>query len=143
MNWNNTPNNQRLHLWKTLRAEIDNHPLDEQMEMVSKFFADMPFATRTLDYYTPVDWPTPWEILFHGSFCTSSISLLMFYTFELVHTNHVVELYLVEDDSIYLLPVIDKNFVLNYELGTVNKYSDIQDNFKVLQIYREEIKTLR
>ena len=143
MNWNNIPNNERLHLWKKFRTDLVGLDLDKQMAAVAEFFARVPYAARTLDYYTPSEWPTPWEILFHGSFCTSSISLLMFYTFELSHTDHLVELYLVEDDSIYLIPVIDKKFVLNYELGTVNNYSEVEEDFTVLQIYRTEIKTLR
>ena len=143
MSWNNIPNNERLHLWKKLREDISVLPIEDQMTMVAKFFADMPFGSRTIDYYTPADWPTPWEILFHGTFCTSSISILMFYTFELLHTSHQINLYLVEDNDVYLLPVIDNKFVLNYELGTVNNYSNIQDNFKVLQIFHDEIKMLR
>lgn len=143
MSWNNIPNNERLHLWKKLREDISVLPIEHQMTMVAKFFADMPFGSRTIDYYTPADWPTPWEILFHGTFCTSSISILMFYTFELLHTSHQINLYLVKDNDVYLLPVIDNKFVLNYELGTVNNYSNIQDNFKVLQIFHDEIKMLR
>lgn len=143
MNWNNIPNNERLHLWKTLRYDINDKPLEIQMKMVAEFFSKMPFGARTIDYYSPESWPTPWEILFHGSFCVSSISLMMFYTFELLHTTHLIELYLVEDEDVYLLPVIDKKFILNYELGTVNNYSDIQEEFNILQIYREEIKTLK
>lgn len=143
MSWNNIPNNERLHLWKKLREDISVLPIDHQMTMVAKFFADMPFGSRTIDYYTPADWPTPWEILFYGTFCTSSISILMFYTFELLHTDHQINLYLVEDNDVYLLPVIDNKFVLNYELGTVNNYSNIEDNFKVLQIFHDEIKMLR
>lgn len=142
MNWNNIPNNERLQLWKTLRSEINGCSLEDKTSKVANFFAEMPFANRTLDYYTPDSWPTPWEILFHGTFCISSISLLIFYTFKLIDNKNTIELYLVEDESIYLLPVIDKKFVLNYELGMVNNYSDIKDNFKVLQIYREEIKQI-
>lgn len=143
MSWNNTPNDERLRLWKKLRSDINGQQLDQQLTLVSAFFANMPFGARSIDYYTPADWPTPWEILYRGTFCTSSISLMMFHTFELLHENHVIELYLVEDESIYLLPVIDNNFVLNYELGSVNNYSDVNNNFKVLQVYRDEIRRLR
>ena len=68
----------------------------------------------------------------------------MFYTLELLHTLPKVELYLVEDDDgIYLLPIIDDQFVLNFELGAVNNYSEIQDEFKVLQKYTtEQIKNI-
>jgi hypothetical protein len=86
-----------------------------------------------------MEWPTPWEILFHGSFCTSSISLLMFHTLILLNTQCTIELYLVEDtEGIYLLPVIDNQFVLNFELSAVNNYSEIKDKFKILDKYRKE-----
>ena len=66
------------------------------------------------------------------------------HTLTLLNTPPIVELYLVEDDDgIYLLPIIDNQFVLNYELGTVNNYSEIQDEFKVLQKYnKEQIKNI-
>lgn len=144
MIWNTIPNEERLHLWKKLRDDIKELSLINQVDEIAKFCSKMPFGSRTLDYYSPEDWPTPWEILFHGSFCTSSISLLMFYTLTLLNTPPTVELYLVEDDDgIYLLPIINSQFVLNYELGTVNNYSEIQDEFKVLQKYnKEQIKNI-
>jgi len=144
MIWNTIPNEERLHLWKKLRDDIKELSLINQVDEIAKFCSKMPFGSRTLDYYSPEDWPTPWEILFHGSFCTSSISLLMLYTLELLHTLPKVELYLVEDDDgIYLLPIIDDQFVLNFELGAVNNYSEIQDEFKVLQKYTtEQIKNI-
>ena len=144
MIWNTIPNEERLHLWKKLRDDIKELSLINQVDEIVKFCSKMPFGSRTLDYYSPEDWPTPWEILFHGSFCTSSISLLMFYTLTLLNTPPTVELYLVEDDDgIYLLPIINNQFVLNYELGTVNNYSEIQDEFKVLQKYnKEQIKNI-
>lgn len=144
MSWNTIPNDERLHLWKKLRDDVRLLPLTEQMAEIARFCSKMPFGSRTLDYYSPEDWPTPWEILFHGSFCTSSISLLMFYTLILQNPSPDVELHLVEDtDGLYLLPIINDQFVLNYELAAVNNYSEIQDNFKVLQKYtREEIKNI-
>ena len=144
MIWNTIPNEERLHLWKKLREDIHSLPLDNQLTEISKFCSKIPFGSRTLDYYSPQEWPTPWEILFHGSFCTSSISLLMFYTLSLITPSPKLELYLVEDDDgLYLLPIIENQYVLNFELGSVNNYSEIQENFKVLQKYsKEEIKNI-
>jgi hypothetical protein len=144
MIWNTIPNDERLHLWKILRNEIKDLPLDEQMEKVAKFCSTIPFGSRTLDYYDPTNWPTPWEILFHGSFCTSSISLLMFYTFVLLPTFTTIELMLVRDeDGIYLLPLIDNHYILNHHLGQISKYPEVKDNFTVIQKYtREQVKTI-
>lgn len=142
MFWNTIPAEERLRFWKNMRDSIKDEALDKQLQEIAKFCSYMPFGSRTMDYYSPPDWPTPWEILFHGSFCTSSISLLMFYTMILLPTTIDIELLLVEDDSdVYLLPLIDNQFIMNYELGQVSKHSDIKDNFKVLKKYaRNDVK---
>lgn len=139
MIWNTIPDEERLLLWKNLRDEITNSQIDTQLTRIAEFCAYMPIGSRTIDYYSPKDWPTPWEILFHGSFCTSSISLLIFYTLILLPTKVDIELILVEDDrDVYLLPLIDNQFVLNYHLGQVSKHSDIKDNLKVLKKYARD-----
>lgn len=59
--------------------------------------------------------------------------------------NMDIELYLVEDDrGIYLLPVIANQYVLNYELGAVNNYPEVEPDIKVLQKYtKEQIKQIK
>jgi len=143
MIWNNIPGNERLRLWKKLRDDSKELPLEEKLSEVAKFCASMPYGSRSLDYYTPSSWPTPWEILFYGTFCTSSISLLMYYTLVML-IDDAIDLYLVEDqEAIYLLPVVNNHFVLNYHLGQVSIYSEIQNDLKVLQKYtKSEIKTI-
>lgn len=145
MIWNAIPDEEKLRLWKKLREDIANLNLEGQLNSVAEFFFKVPYGARTLDYYSPQDWPTPWEILFHGSFCTSSISLLMYHTLVMATGIDDVELFLIEDDDgVYLMPVIDNQFVLNYELGKVNRYSDVKDSFKVLQKYsKEQVKTIK
>lgn len=144
MIWNTIPNDERLILWKKLRGDIKDLPLEDQLKEIASFCKSIPFGSRVLDYYSPAEWPTPWEILFHSMFCTSSISLLMFYTLILTPGEKKVELFLVEDDTgVFLLPIIDDHFVLNYELGQISKLSDIQNDFKVLKHYaRPDIKTI-
>lgn len=144
MIWNTIPNEERLRLWKNLRDGLIGQSVEDQLANVAKFCSTIPFGTRTLDYYNPMTWPTPWEILFYGSFCTSSISLLMFYTLILIPTLSEVELVLVDDaGDIFLLPFIDNQFVLNYELGKVNRCSEIQDSFRIISRYpKEKIKNI-
>lgn len=143
MLWNTIPNEERLRLWKNLRSDIKEGSVEFQLTNIAKFCSYMPIGHRSIDYYTPADWPTPWEILFHGSFCTSSISLLIFYTLALLPITLDIQLWLVEDDEVYLLPVIDNQFILNYELGQVSNIPEIQNNFKVLKKYlRDEIKII-
>jgi hypothetical protein len=143
MIWNTIPNDQRLSLWKNLRNNISNLTVETQIIEIAKFYAGMPYGARTIDYYTPDSWPTPWEILFYGEFCTSSISLLIYYTATL--SKIPAELHLVEDhDGIYLLPVLCSQYILNYELGMVNTCSEVSNNFKLLKVYtNDQIKEIQ
>ncbi len=145
MIWNGLTDEERLRLWKELRGSLAGADLPVQLNSIAQFCAKMPFGSRTLDYYTPEDWPTPWEILYHGTFCTSSISLLIFYTITFLSPETKVDLYLVEDsDDIFLLPIIDDQFVLNYELGVVSKYQDVKDSFKIRQVFPQgRVKTIK
>jgi hypothetical protein len=145
MSWNNIPDDERLHLWKNLRKDISGLTLNEQMDAVSKFFSTIPYGSRSIDYYTPSEWPTPWEIIFHGKLCKSSISLLIFHTFSLLHTENIIELQLIDDgEDEYLLPIIDNQFVLNYELGKVNKCQDIATEIQILNTYtQQDIKIIK
>ena len=138
MHWNTIPDDERIRLWKKLREDIKDISIDLQLEQVAKFCSTMPFSSRTIDYYSSENWPTPWEILFHGTFCTSSISLLIFYTLTLLPNKENIELFLVEDkEDIYLLPVVNNHYVLNYYLGEISIYSEVEHNFKVLKQYSQ------
>lgn len=139
MSWNNIPDNERISLWKKLRSDIASLDFSEQLTIVAKFFATLPYGTRTIDYYSPTDWPTPWEIIFHGTLCKSSISLLIFYTFSLLQSNHSLELFLINDgEDEYLIPVVDNQFVLNYQLGVVSSYQEVKEEFTVKQKFTEQ-----
>jgi len=118
--------------------------LEEQVGKVAEFCSSMPIGARSLDYFNPESWPTPWEILYHSSFCTSSISLLIFYTLVIVNPDINIEMWLVKDNSgDYLLPVINDQFVLNYQHGTVSKCQDIQEYFVTMQKYsKSQIKSI-
>ena len=131
-------------MWKKLRDEIRDLNIDEQLVKIAEFCSSMPIGARTIDYYSPMDWPSPWEILYYNSFCTNSISLLIFYTLILLPNDKTVELLLVEDPvGIYLLPLVNNQFVLNYHLRQVSKYSDINKDFKVLRKYsQDEVKKI-
>lgn len=145
MIWNTIPNEEKLILWKKLRTDIQDLNLTEKLEEIAKFCFKIPYGSRTIDYYTPSDWPSPWEILFYGSFCTSSISLLMYYTLILTTHDVNIELWLVEDqDGMFLLPIIENQFVLNYELGKISKIADIKEFITVKQVYtQDQIKNIR
>jgi hypothetical protein len=145
ISWNLISNDEKLSLWKNLRNSIGAFTYLSQLPVIATFFANVPFGSRSIDYYTPSTWPTPWEILFYSTFCTSSISLLIFYTLTLTFKDVNIEIYLVEDDTgVYLLPIVDNKFILNYELGQISIYQAIQEKIKVLKVYSiSDIKSIK
>lgn len=145
MIWNTIHEGERLRLWKNLRNDLKSLSFEQQVAEVAKFCSTIPVSSRTLDYYDPENWPTPWEILFYGSFCKSSVSLLMYYTLMISdNSEHNIELWLVKDNNgDYLLPVINDHFVLNYEKGMVSKHPEICDYFIVMQKFsKNQIKPI-
>lgn len=144
MNWNSIPGEECPHLWKKLRLEMKEMTLHEQLDSLSKFCATMPYGARSIDYYNPLSWPTPWEIFFHKSFCKNSVSLIIFYTLLMLNPDENIELWLVKDnESDYLLPIVNNQFILNYKKGVVSNYPDICDYFIIMQKFpQEQIKKI-
>lgn len=126
---------ERLHLWLTFRNSIKRLDRDTQLEKVAEFFSRTPISSRTMDFYTPSEWMTPWEILHDGRYCESAISLLIYYTLKLIGMDKV-ELWLVDDQyDRLLLPIIDNQYILNYELGKISK---LHSQIKIVDKYTQE-----
>ena len=136
INWHMLSKNDKLEEWKNLRESIVENSPNDQLQAIVEFFSTVPFGASTIDCYNPKSWPSPWEIIFYGSFCKSSISLLIFYTLKLLSVKSNIELHLIDDDGeIYLLPVIDNTFVLNYEHNKISSYSTVSNRFQTLLKY--------
>jgi len=133
--WNNSTPEERIEKWRNFRESLDGLPETELLNNVAEFFATVPIGARCIDYYTPESWPNPWELLYHKLFCTNSISLLIYHTLGVILGKDRVEIMLVEtEDDRFLLPIVDKKHIFNYELGKVNNIADykninIIDNF--------------
>lgn len=140
--WNNSTAEERIELWRNLRADVSVLEEKEQLNSIAEFFASVPIGSRCIDFYTPDSWPTPWELLYHKLFCTSSISLLIYHTLVLTLDEDRVEIILVDSgDDLFLAPLVDKKYIFNIELGKVNNITDypsikIIDDFKDQEIHQ-------
>jgi hypothetical protein len=141
--WNNSDPEERIAYWRAFREEIQDLPLEEQLNKVAEFFANLPIGSRSIDYYTPKSWPTPWEILHYRLFCENAASLLMYHTLTLLLKDSKVEIILIEDDrNRYLVPIIDNKYILNIIPGQISKIHDV--TFKVIDRFEDEsIPTIR
>lgn len=126
--WNNSTPEERIIKWGDFRKSIQQMPEREMLNSVAEFFATVPIGARCVDYYTPASWPTPWELLYHKLFCSSSISLLIYHTLCVAIGNERVQIILVDTkDDRFLMPIVDKKYIYNYELGKVNTIEDHPD----------------
>lgn len=143
IHWNNLSATERTDLWRQEREELKQQNYIDRLHSLSIFFSHVPFGSRTIDYYTPSDWLTPWEILHYGTFCRSSISLLMYHTLTIVEPEINIKLCLIDDkEDIFLVPVVDDTFVLNYIPGEVIKTKKLKKSVQIKQTFhKEQIKT--
>ena len=147
MDWNSIRPEERIHLWKNFRYTLTDLPLEQQLSEIAAFCAKMPIGSRTIDYYSPDDWPTPWEILYNGMWCTSSISLFIFYTLELLpeFRNKNLELLLIDDKTDrYLVVTVDSHFLLNFNAGLVSTLHDTIGDFRIMERHsKDTIKKIK
>lgn len=126
---------ERTSVWREFRTGLNGLTTDEQILAVAKFFSTAPFGARTLDFYTPATWPTPWEILYHSTYCRNSISLLIYYSLKLIpRFDRNVDLWLIDDgEDRFIVPVLDGQYILNYELGAISTLPDIAHDLTVIE----------
>lgn len=135
--WNNSSAEERIQKWREFRDSLADLPEDELLNSIAMFFASVPIGTRCIDYYTPEAWPTPWELLYHKLFCSSTISLLIYHTLCLMLDDARVEIILVDtDNDRMLLPIVDKKYIFNFELGKVNNIAN-HTNIKIIDDFAD------
>ena len=141
--WNSGTDQAILAHWRQLRTDICDAEIEQKISAVTAFIAAIPYGTRTLDYYSPDTWPTPWEILSYRQFCASSISLLAYHTLDMVSTAEL-SLALIDDgDDVFLVPVVG-NAVLNYYPGETVPIGELPETTKTLHRYAHaDIKPVR
>ncbi len=77
-----TSSQQRISIWRDYK---DSRP---SLQNVLQYIDCIETKTRCFDYYTPSEWPTPWEILDESLFCMSGKAILLYHT--LAHLDYIV-----------------------------------------------------
>lgn len=65
---------ERLSVWRRFRQEF---PKTGTAEDVVKAFSTIKLERRSIDYYTPESWPSPFEIVNEGLLCQSGLTLIV------------------------------------------------------------------
>ena len=136
--WNSSSAEERIEKWREFRESLQGQSDEELLNNVAQFFASVPIGSRCIDYYTPVSWPNPWELLYHKLYCTSSISLLIYHTLCVALDKDRVQIVLADTGTDrMLLPIVDKKYIFNFELGQVNKTKD-HPNIKIVDDFADQ-----
>lgn len=143
IHWNNLSASEKTDLWRQERENLKMQSYIDRLHSLSIFFSQVPYGSRTIDFYTPDSWLTPWEILHYTTFCKSSISLLMFHTLTIVDPDINIELCIIDDmEDIYLVPIVDCTYVLNYIPGKVSQVEEIKKQVQFKETFhKNEITT--
>ena len=80
---------ERLQAWRKFRKTF---PEDGNETLVIKEFATVKVLSRYIDYYTPRNWPGVFDIVSHGYFCQTGLTLVMTATLHnlvFINTNNL------------------------------------------------------
>lgn len=127
---------KKIDQWKRTR---DNIVVNGVNDYSLSFFRNFNTSSRIIDYYTPQNWPSPWEILEFTVLCKSCLTILMYYTFKLSNINGNYEILLIDDtEDCYLILIIDDN-VYNYR--NIKSSTSVLTDVKIIQRFSDfEIK---
>lgn len=130
---------QRLVDWQTFRDSLTAMSIEDQLRSVAEYWSQVPLNTWFLDESQPNDWPTPWEIIYGGDYCPTTVSYMMRETLHLsdpdVWSLDRFELMLIRDkeqEIVQVILVIDGQWVLNYEHAVVIEWDDIYAHVDIL-----------
>ena len=134
------PAPERMAAWREFRKSIQNLSEQEQLEAVAKWGAQMPTCNFIIDPDDPKSWPSPWELINDGDFCTSAVAYLMEQTLiilgwdvdrlKLTYVRDVVR----HDQMMVLL--VDDKWALNYQYGNVFNFDNVRSDCAYLATYR-------
>lgn len=142
-----------IKAWREFRESLQNFENDFNiLEKVVDWFATLPESRPYMYWNDPEQWLTPWELIHDGYICRSGKAFLMEQTLYLSDEDYWsdrIELWWINDtehNDLYLTLVVDNQWVLNYNLGRVEKLSDIADKIVVCDKFKptenKHIKTI-
>ncbi len=130
---------ERLQDWRKFRETLT----EDDLIRIIDWWSLLPFTTRSIDIYNSKQWPNPWELVYYGDFCKSSISLGIAYTLCLMDDSfHIqtdwqdrVKLLLIDDSGldIFLVVLLDDKYLINYNYREIIEFDSA--DVKVLETF--------
>ena len=133
----------RLEDWKNFRKSLTDDLAEEEiLNRLAKYWTTVPVVRFYLDFDNPDTWPTPWELINDGEFCSTGIAYLMFKTLDLAPTEKFkkseMKLYWIKDleiEDLCMVLVVNSKYVLNYYYGEVKDWDELQKHCQIICDY--------
>lgn len=110
---------ERILIWRNFKQDLKELTPENKLKAVAKWWADAPLINSSINIDFPSEWPTPWELIYEGTFCQCSIAYLMQQTLLMVDWPEDIELMFVDNTHDQLLVLVTGDKVLNYVVGEV------------------------
>ncbi len=124
---------ERLQDWRRFRETLTEDDLDKIIE----WWSSLPYTMRAIDIYNSKQWPNPWELIYYGEFCKSSISLGIAYTLCLIDESWQdrTKILMIDDNSldIFLVVLLDDKYLVNYSYKEIIEFDSL--DVKVLETF--------
>lgn len=131
---------ERMMEWKKFRETLKEFTEIEQLEKVAVWFGQWPTERYLLEWDNPDEWPTPWEILYEGDMCQTTIAYLMSQTLILSgwDTNRLQLSYIdnKKEQLQVMVLIVDNKHVLNYSIYELYDLDKIWNETRFLINYR-------
>lgn len=111
----------KLLSWREFRSNLNSWPDD--IDTVTKMWAQAPIAHNYLTYENTNKWPDAWTLVSDSVFCDISIALGMFYTlyyssYDKKDTMRIEHYRLLDKhQTLNLVSLEDGKYMLNYHVG--------------------------
>ena len=129
---------ERLQDWRRFRETLELYSFTDMVtESVIDWWSSLPYTLRAIDIYDSKQWPTPWELVYYGDYCKSSISLGIAYTLCLIGNDwrKRIKLLLIDDNGldIFLSVLLDDKYLINYNYKEIIEFDSL--DVKVLETF--------
>jgi len=135
----NLPPERRLENWQNFRESLNTQDDFTQLESVATYWSMAPILNWYLDDEHPEEWPTPWEIIYDGNYCSTTIAFLMKETLRLSNgdkwENSRFSIKFIKDlkhDKMVTALIVDDEWVLNYDWSKVINWSSIASHVTII-----------
>lgn len=115
-----TDKQTRLAAWREWRENLASQQNSQLLESVAHWWKFVPMVNKTVDQWREETWPTPWELVGEGEFCSNAQGLGIFYTLTLLGIDCELILAQIKDlDESRLMVLTSDKKLLNYYDGEV------------------------